>query len=207
MSALKAREIPISLFTISVIVLILGYFTTVRPFIVAADYLKSFGVLLALIAVFLGVADALRIHLRHIAERTPRQWYLSVWLIVTMLMMFVFGYVQKSTYDMLYANFYIPLSVGIAASIGYYLYSAFFRAFRVRNSEAAVLFTCAIIVVLKNAPIGEAIWTGFSVAGAWITDVPVAGSARAILMGAALGMIALAIRSMLGKEQGYLGGE
>jgi len=207
MSALRAREIPISLFAFAVILLILGYFTTIRPLITAADYLKSFGVLLALIAVFLGVTDVLRVHLKHIAKRTPRQWYLSAWLIVSMLMMFAFGYVHKPTYDVLYARLYIPLSIGVGASIGYYLYSAFYRAFRIRNAEAAILFACAIIVVLRNAPVGEVIWTGFSVMGQWITDVPGAGASRAILIGAALGMVALAIRAMLGKEQGYLGGE
>jgi len=207
MSVLKAREIPVGLFTCVVVVLILGYFTTVRQLIVAADYLAAFGVLMALIAIFLGVVDALRIHLRHIAKRTPRQWYLSAWLIVAMMMMFTLGYAHKPTYDVLYSKLYIPVSVGIAASIGYYLYSAFFRAFRIRNMEAAVLFACAIIIILKNAPIGDVIWVGFGEIGKWVTDVPGAGASRAILMGAALGMVALAIRAMLGKERGYMGGE
>ena len=61
-------------------------------------------------------------------------------------------------------------------------------------------------MVMSNAPIFTVAFPPFKTAGNWIMDIPNMATNRAVTMGAALGAIALAIRTLMGRERGYLRG-
>jgi hypothetical protein len=99
------------------------------------------------------------------------------------------------------------------ALLAFFIASAAFRAFRVRTVEAGWLAAAALIVMIGRVPIGDML-TGFlppalqlSSLQDWIMEVPQNAAKRAILMGAALGIMATGLRVILGIERSYLSGE
>ena len=90
--------------------------------------------------------------------------------------------------------------------LAFFITSAAYRAFRARNLEAAFILVSGTLVVMSNAPLFTSAFPTFINWREWIFDVPNASTMRAVLMGAALGAIALAVRTLMGIERGYLRG-
>jgi hypothetical protein len=74
-----------------------------------------------------------------------------------------------------------------------------------RSIEAVALLISAIGMLFANAPVSSMIWRGLPVIGMWLAEVPGMGAWRGFLMAAALGVFAMAIRTLLGLERSYLG--
>ncbi len=110
-------------------------------------------------------------------------------------------------YTWLYNYVFAPCNSTMFALLAFFIASAGFRAFRARNTEAALLLGAAIIVLLGRAPIGAYLsewlpdWTN------WIIDIPNNAGRRAIIMGAALGAIGTGLRIVLGIERSHLGSD
>jgi hypothetical protein len=82
----------------------------------------------------------------------------------------------------------------------------------VRTLEAGLLAAAALIVMLGRVPIGDQMtaWLPeplrLGAVQDWIMNVPQNAAKRAVLMGAALGVMATGLRVILGIERSYLGG-
>jgi hypothetical protein len=97
--------------------------------------------------------------------------------------------------------------------LAFFIASAAFRAFRIRTFEAGLLAAAALIVMLGRVPIGDVLtqWLPEPIrlqpVQEWILNVPQNAAKRAILIGAALGVMATGLRVILGIERSYLSGE
>jgi hypothetical protein len=89
------------------------------------------------------------------------------------------------------------------ALLAFYVASASYRAFRARSFHAALLLVAGVIVMLGRVPLGEII--GLHHLSSWILDYPNLAAKRGILMGVGLGMVATAIKIIVGIERTYLG--
>jgi hypothetical protein len=107
----------------------------------------------------------------------------------------------------IYNYIFAPCNATMFALLAFYIASAGFRAFRARNTEAALLLGAAVIVLLGRAPIGRAISDALPAMTEWLVDVPNNAGRRAIIMGAALGGIVTGLRVILGLERSHLGSE
>jgi hypothetical protein len=113
----------------------------------------------------------------------------------------------------IYNNLYSPMSATMFSLLAFFIASAAFRAFRIRTVEAGLLAVAALLVMLGRVPIGDAFtrWLPeplhLSVVQEWIMNFPQNAAKRAILMGAALGVMATGLRVILGIERSYLSGE
>jgi len=112
------------------------------------------------------------------------------------------GRFRTWTYDHIFA----PCNATMFALLAFFIASAAFRAFRARNTEAALLLSAAILVLLGRAPIGRLINDNLPDITNWIIDVPNNAGRRAIIMGAALGAIVTGLRVLLGLERQHVGG-
>jgi hypothetical protein len=117
--------------------------------------------------------------------------------------------ISKWIYDQVYS----PMAATMFALLAFYIASAAFRAFRIRTVEAGLLAVAALIVMLGRVPLG-ALLTKWLPAPLqlpaiqdWVMEVPQNAAKRAILMGAALGVMATGLRVILGIERSYLSGE
>jgi len=185
---------------------------------VPADFLQQCAVIVVAFGYVLGGANAVRVNLEGIARRQP-DWPYKLVLVVTLAATVVVGLVEgrhwqeSTTVSMfLYNQIYSPMQATMFALLAFFIASAAFRAFRVRTVEAGLLAVAALIVMLGRVPVGDQMtsWLPESIRlGAmqdWIMNVPQNAAKRAILMGAALGVMATGLRVILGIERSYLGG-
>jgi len=108
-------------------------------------------------------------------------------------------------YTWIYDHVFAPCNATMFALLAFFIASAAFRAFRARNTEAALLLGAAILIMLGRVPFGRAISASLPEVADWIIDVPNNAGRRAIIMGAALGAIATGLRVIVGLERSHLG--
>jgi len=127
----------------------------------------------------------------------------------------------------MYDYIYLPLAATMFALLAFFIASAAFRAFRAKNTEAIILLITAFIVLLGRtyagiwltadplASLGQSLFNDPQALSMLRLDVVVetimgvfnmAGN-RAIMIGIALGIVALSLKVLLGVDRSYLGSE
>lgn len=203
--------LPVIIMTTIALVMILDFFVADNPALAfikqSALVMRSWGIVIAAFAMALGAVNLLRRHSRTIVRREADAFF-SILLVGSMIVMIVVGIGFGTTgpaYDFMFSNILSPASATMYASIAFYIVTAAYRSFSARNLEGWLLLLTAVIVMLGKAPIGSVISGFFPVASAWIQDVPNTAGMRAIMMGAALGVVSSAIKMFLGMDKSYLG--
>jgi len=166
-------------------------------------------VILASFALALGLGNLLRIHYRRIEQKRQGWWYSGV-LLAAMVGYAILGIGWGRThvaYSWVFDWAYSPLSATVFSLNAFFLTTACYRAFRARNLQAAVLLISGVIVMLGKVGIGYAIWPGFSQIADWLMNQPNSAAMRGVNMGAAMGILGVSLRIILGLERGHLGVE
>ena len=185
------------------------YFFAVKEVAAVASTIRTWVVIISAFALGLGIITAFRVHISHVKRKTKGQWPFSIWLMGFFVLLTLIGLWNTNfiVYDWTFKYVYVALSTTLYAITGFYIFSAAYRAFRARNIEAAILIVSGALILLRNAPIGEAIWKGFPILGEWVLMKGQVGGMRTLTFVAALGLVAFGIRTLLGMERGYYGGE
>ena len=197
--------------------MVTDYFVPHRDFATVVGEVKQWGLIVVAFTYVLGVANILRIHGTKVSRRDA-DWPYSIVLVTSLVVMASLGIFHdhkgpESPFIWLYNTMYDPLSATMFSLLAFFITSAAYRAFRARSTEAVLLLSAAILVMLGQVPVGSAIWGpesflgGFAGVKDWIMDVPNLAGKRAILMGAALGAISTGLRVILGLERAHLGGK
>jgi len=212
------RELPLLMTAVIGLFMLLSFFVPHHLVSVPADFLQQCAVIVVAFGYVLGGANALRVNLEGIARRQP-DWMYKLVLVASLVLTVVIGILEgrhwQDTHTIsmfLYNQVYSSMQGTMFALLAFYIASAAFRAFRIRTVEAGLLAAAALIVMLGRVPIGD--WfTGWlppalraSAVQDWIMNVPQNAAKRAVLMGAALGVMATGLRVILGIERSYLGG-
>ncbi len=179
-----------------------------------AETIRTWAVIIFNISLGLGAARLLIQHSMRV-QRQRRDWHFSVVLLglfVVMLLTGFAGYIttgvqtNNDIYNWLFNYVYTPLGATLYPITGFYIFSAAYRAFRARNIDAALMLIAGCFVMLKNAPVGEAIWVGFATIGNWFQYTGQVPGMRTFAIVGALGLIAYGFRALLGKERGFYAG-
>lgn len=208
MSEIYKKKIPLLITALALFVVLLEYFLTFPVLKTVGLELQNWAVLIVAFAIGLGGVNITRHHLLRITKK-EEDWYLSIWLLFLLVLFVVtgIGFGQENTYfQWLYINVYGALSSTTYSVLALFITSSAFRAFRARNYDASVLLISGFLVLIGNTPASASVWVGFTIINEWIMNVPTAAATRVIVIGAALGMVTLALRIITGKETGFLGG-
>jgi hypothetical protein len=213
------RELPLFLTAAIGLFMILSFFVPHQIVSVPADYLQQSAVIVVAFGIVLGGANLLRVNLEAVVKRRT-DWPFRLVLVAGLLTTVLIGLIEgrdfqaagtRSTW--IYDQVYSPMSSAMFALLAFFIASAAFRAFRIRTPEAGLLALAAFLVMLGRVPLGQALTSGLPSAlrlgpvTEWILRVPQNAANRAILIGAALGVMATGLRVILGIERSYLGGE
>lgn len=212
------RELPLLVTAVIGLFMILSFFVPHHLVSVPADFLQQCAVIVVAFGYVLGGANALRVNLTGIARRQS-DWGYKIVLVAALLVTVVVGLFEgrkwqdPDTVSMFFYNqLYSPMQATMFALLAFFIASAAFRAFRIRTVEAGLLAAAALIVMLGRVPVGN-VMTSFlpheiqmGAVQEWIMNVPQNAAKRAILMGAAMGVMATGLRVILGIERSYLGG-
>ena len=114
------------------------------------------------------------------------------------------GYLRNYFYVQFFDNIMIPIQATMFSLLAFYIASAAYRAFRARSLLSSILLVAALIIMIRFVPLGP-ISTAVSDLSSWILKVPNMAAKRAIFIGVGLGMVATAVKVLLGVERGYMG--
>jgi len=204
LSWVRRREIPLIIFAVTFLISLLQYYLAV-PFLSEVNTeMTNWVLIMSTFALGTGLI-ALCIYHGKIIMQKKSGYFVSIILFISMLMLFISYYAAPSFADYLYNEIYTPLSIAIICFTAFYNYTAIYRAFRVRNIDAAVFAFAAVFLMMLYAPIFEVILPQTATVANWILDVPNMGASRGVIIGVALGTIAIAVRVLLGYERAYTG--
>lgn len=223
-------RLPLALTFLVGLVPIVTFFLTERVPGVAyvRDNVEGFMVIIAGFALLLGVVNVIQSNVKKI-ERRREGWPFSISLLTGLIVMGTIGILSglrvgpfqgmlttpdggMTPFYWMTRTFFNPLQAAMFSLLAFYIASAAFRAFRVRNIEATILLLAAFIVMLGRTPLGEYAFS-WAPGGTrwlpsitdWIMSVPNTAAQRGIIIGAALGAASLSLRVILGIERSYLG--
>ncbi|KPJ73826.1 hypothetical protein AMJ52_02980 [candidate division TA06 bacterium DG_78] len=176
--------------------------------------------ILAAFALVLGLGSLLKVHMDKI-KRKRENWQYSWVLIIVFIITSIIGLfggvtgegplptrIGSFSFDnqTIYDNVIVPLGSTMFALLAFFMASAAYRAFRARSTEATLLLASAFIVMLGVLPLGDRISPHLPSFAQWIMDVPNVAGQRGILIGVAFGILATALKIILGIERSWLGG-
>jgi len=177
-------------------------------------------------ALFIGAYSLLHMHLTRIRRRQPG-WAYSGFVFLGASVMIFLGMVlgtgplvdpapgELTAFQWGYDNVLVPCNATIFSLLAFFMASAAFRTFRVRNFSAALLLGAAVVVMFGRVPIselfGELLFGAdgrqvFPKASQILMDYPNLAAKRGILLGVSLGAIAQSLRVLFGIERSYMGG-
>lgn len=191
-----------------IIVTISSYFIQYKPLEDFITLIVGFSVIVVAFSLPIGGINIIKYHLSYINTR-KKEWYLSVWLLFCIALVSIVGVflgTNQPVYSWIYQNVNLPSGAAIYAITSFFIATAMFRAFRVRNIDASLLMICCVIVMLMNAPIGALIWGPIVPIGTWLSNYVQNTGVRVIWVGVAIGFVALSIRYIFGKERTVTGG-
>jgi hypothetical protein len=189
---------------IAILLFLEFYFQVPSAVITVTDAIKSYAIVIAAFAMGLGVFNLSIIHIEKIQKREEGQWYFSIWMLLIMALFIVVGLVfgiEHPNHAWIYNNIYIPVNLTVYSLIGWLVYYSIYRSFRVRSIETLYLLVVFFFTAMGNAPIGEALWTGFPAIRVWIETIPNASASRGFAMANALGAISIGLRTIVGKSR------
>lgn len=142
-------------------------------------------------------------------KRRQNDWPYAAVLLVALALMLGGGVFQGTgsgtLYDTLFTHIQAPMMTTMFSMLAFFIASAAYRAFRARTLQATLLLGTAVIVMLGRIPVGQAMYDGLPDVANWIMAVPNTAVQRGIIIGAALGGAATALRIVLGLERTYMG--
>jgi hypothetical protein len=213
------REIPLLITAVIGVFMILSFFVPHPVVSVPADFLQQCAIILVAFGYVLGGLNLLRVNFDGIYKRTAG-WPYRVVLIAGLLVTVTIGLLDgrgfqsgPTRFNWIYNTFYSPMSATMFGLLAFFIASAAFRAFRIRTIEAGLLAVAAMIVMLGRVPIGTVLTSSLpeplqlATIQEWVMNNPQNAAKRAILIGAALGVMATGLRVILGVERTYLSGE
>ena len=240
------RTLPLMIASITGFVVIFAYFF---PYTEEwGEYTMIWFDILAAIAFVLGGGNLLKMNLEKISNRRAG-WGFSLITVFAFVAALVIGlgkigvmpspnfpeFAWSGQYDeegswlrWIYDYMYYPLQATMFSLLAFYVASAAFRAFRAKNTEAAVLLITAFIVLLGRTYAGIFLtgWVDSLVnedtphivstfvrglrldrLTSMIMNVFNLAGLRAITIGIALGIVSTSLKVLLGVDRSYLGSE
>jgi len=210
---LKRIEIPIALTIIATLLQVIPYYFDIPALSSIASLATTAVILIIAYATFVGVISILQVHGRRV-QRQSEGWPFSGLVIIFTIIMILTGVplqefglgTANPTFNWIFTNILTPLGGTMYSILAFFITSAAVRAFKARNIEAAIVLVSGTLMVMGNAPLFTNAIPILADISLWIRNIPNMATMRGVMIGAALGAIALAVRTLMGIERGYLRG-
>ena len=194
------KHIPITLGVIVAIIVFLQYFI-VHPLLeISSSTIQLWAIILSSYALLMGLAAVTIYQIKQFMK--TRYWYNALVLVFTYATLIIgLALSPASTeYRWIMSNINLPTMMVTASYLAFFISSAAYRAFRVKNFEAAILLFTAIVVMLKNMPLGNALIPFTLPLGNWLNDFFTLGANRGFTIAFGIGIILAGIKQLMGYQ-------
>jgi hypothetical protein len=210
------RQFPLALVFIFGIAMIIQYFIPHEKSEWVNAFLMDWMMIIGVFALALGIWSLIKVSWDKVQHRKPN-WQYALVTLGGLFLMILFGFdyfrhfsTAVGSDNYMYVHFYqyivIPIQATMFSLLAFFIASAAYRAFRARSLLASLLLIAALVIMLRFNPLlgttFQGIMEDFSV---WLLNVPNLAAKRAIVIGVGLGMVATALKVILGIERAYLG--
>lgn len=192
------------------VVVLLGYFFDSDLVLSLRLALMRWVVLLAAVALLLGLWNLFSVHWDKLSEQAEG-WPYSAVLILAFLLTLAMGLAfgpDNPVVMLLFRSVQVPVEASLMALLAVSLTFAGFRLISRRRDVVSVVFVVtALLIVMGSAP--WLIWSEsefhllMGQMRNWLAQVWAAGGARGILMGVALGAVVAGLRVLLAADRPY----
>ncbi len=202
------RQLPLIVLAVTAILLMSVKFFNLGEFGAATiKELDAWSQVTYEFAFLLGAINFTRLHYSNVSRKRTKWVYSAIALgamIISTIVILING-VKGEISMFIVENIADRIDSAIYALLGFYVCSAAYRSFKLKNLEATILLASAVLLMLAQAPIGDAMFPGISKVGEWILTVPNSAGMRGIRLGAGIGAYAASIRVILGLERSWTG--
>ncbi|HXE73032.1 MAG TPA: hypothetical protein VNO81_10260 [Candidatus Nitrosotenuis sp.] len=215
------KELPLAICFLSGLIMIAQFY--MPPFEELGDKLNQWFTIIAAFAYVLGVGSLIVVN-GHKIQRLAPGWGFNLVLLLSFFVTLLLGLLplypghkptdEGTAFDWIFRHVYNPLSATMFSLLAFFIASAAFRAFRAKSVEATLLLTSAFIVMIFRVPLGEMIWNSLPWLGqydigkiveTWLMGTFTTAGQRTIMLGAAVGLISVSLKILLGIERSYVG--
>jgi hypothetical protein len=198
------------------VIVLLGYFITSVPALSEfRALLLQWSVLLAGMAVLVGVGNLFSVHMQKITQKKPGALYsvvLLVFFLITFVTVVVVNYAPAVTdfpalvdfQNILLNGIVVPVEISLMALLTVTLLYSTVRLLRWRIDLKTILFlVTALLVLIATGPLTAQIPLMGNLGG--FIQILSTGGARGILIGVALGTLTTGLRILFGADRPYGG--
>lgn len=197
------KELPRIVCIIAGLGAMLGFFFEASFLQTSEQTLVNWGIIVAAFSLGTASINLTQRNLRRILKR-QEGWWASVILLVSLFGMTILGLATSSSHA-LYKYWFAAVIDSSHAAMGslivFYIATAAFRAFRLRNVESGLLLGAGVIVLLGNAPIADLISPRLPALSNWLITVANVAGQRGIMISAGLGAVAASLRVIVGLDR------
>lgn len=200
------NTLPVITTFIAAVIVLIPYYFKVPALVEMSKELVRWNVILAAFALALGIGGMVRMHAGKVQRRSPDTPY-SIGMLATLVVFVWFGFTQGTRgaqYKWLYDNLLMPFQATSFATTFFFITSAAFRAFRIKNAQSIVLLASALLV-MGRVGIEAAAFPELEKISAWIMDIPNTAGMRAVTIGGSIALVSNAFRIITGLERSHFG--
>jgi hypothetical protein len=181
-----------------------------------AEFMIWIMLVIAAIAVLVGVANLLVVHLGRIFRGARGAMY-SLALVLALVGVIVARAIELAQTDEypvagtgkitgpLFEVLQLSVETALAGMLAFFLVFGALRMMRRHVSASSVLFIVILVVVMLGWQPLPIFGDLFGRVRDWLVTVPATGGTRGILIGVALGALTVGIRVLIGRDQPYQG--
>jgi hypothetical protein len=199
MASLVRDQIPWFIAGASIIIMFGDYI--LDPMAGVSTAVRNWTVIVAAFAMGLALVTMTIYHLGNLTRRGDG-WYYSICTLAGCYIMLIVGLmppIQGSPqFTWLYKWVNTVSGRTTYAALAFWISAAAYRTLRVRTIESTLMVVAAMIAMFANAPV-SALVGPFKPWALWLLKVPSTGAYRAIAITSACGMLALGLRTLLGR--------
>ncbi len=201
------QQLPLTIIFVIGVFMALQYFVPHQSSEFIYEYALDWVIIIGVFAMALGLWSLFLVHFAKIQKKSAGWGYSTIAILGLVYMLIagaIWGIEEGSPFMKIFWYIYTPIQATMFALLAFYIASAAYRAFRVRNILSTILLSAALLLMLRLIPIGP-LSGPIQEIDRWILGVPNLAAKRAIIIGVGLGIVATAIKVVLGIERSYLG--
>lgn len=190
------------------LVVLVGYFVDIPLLVNLRVIFLRWAVILAAVALIVGVINLLNVHWNRISNSQPGGFYSTILilsLLATAVAVAIFG--PTGSWSMwIFNNIQVPIESSLMALLAVILAYASARMLNRRiNLFSIVFIATALIILFGTVTLPILDLPVLNELRSWIERIPAVAGSRGILLGVALGTIATGIRVLMGADRPYGG--
>jgi len=198
------KFLPITAAVLCGLVMLVDFFMHDPRIDAAGATLAEGAMILAAMALILGIINLLAVHARRVAVGEPGR-FMSLVLILALVITIGLGVglSGSNALSWIFTYLYYPIQATLAALLAFFAISAAYRALKLGSIAALILLVVSLFLLFAQLPLSASVSPYLPTIRDWLLTIPTTAGVRGLILGVALGTIATSLRILLAVDHPY----